>query len=126
MNKPRCGVDLIEIDRFARFFDKATSAQLEAIFTHDETTYCSNKEKPLQSLAARFAVKEACIKLFPKEASSKEVDFIDVEVIVDNYGAPSIKMTPKLKEIMQRYQVSSLSTSISHTEQSAIAMVVAA
>lgn len=121
---PKCGIDIVEIERFKRFID-GSQAQLTQLFTTDELRDCDAKKYPSQSLAGRFAIKEACLKCFPRECDNKALDFIDIEVAVDNYGAPFIRINDKLHAIMQRYHIQYLSASLSHTEQYACGIVTA-
>ena len=86
----RCGVDIVEIERFERFLANADEDQLRTVFSEAEMEYCNAKATRTQSLAARFAVKEACLKLFPQELALKSIDFGDFEVEIDNWGAPSV------------------------------------
>ena len=45
------------------------------------------------SLAARFAAKEACVKLFPREAALGAVGPADFSVSRDGYGAPAVELS---------------------------------
>lgn len=119
----RCGIDLVDIEKFTTFYSRTDETQLLDIFTHDELTYSRDKHDFIQSLAGCFAAKEACMKLFPSETALKELDFIDIELGHDYYGAPIIKFTDKLKELMQKYQYQQISISLSHTETNACAVV---
>lgn len=120
----KCGVDLVEIARFKRFLAHTPKQQLSQIFTERELQECSDKESSLHSLAARFAAKEACMKLFPKETSMNEWDFQDIEVSTDSFGAPFIERKGKVEQFMQRYAYREISLSITHADASACAFAV--
>src|SRR4051794_436694 len=63
----RCGIDNVEISRIERLLaDTPTEALLE-IFSATELTDSGEGPGRAASLAARFAAKEACVKLFPRE-----------------------------------------------------------
>jgi phosphopantetheine--protein transferase-like protein len=65
----RCGIDTVEIARVERLLLEAPPEDLRRIFSKEEL--CDVGEGPgrAASLAARFAAKEACLKLFPREAA---------------------------------------------------------
>jgi phosphopantetheine--protein transferase-like protein len=120
----KCGVDLVDIARFKRFLDKTPRQKLAQVFTEKEQKECSDKESSLHSLAARFAAKEACMKLFPKETAANEWDFQDIEVATDAFGAPFIERKGKIGQFMQRYAYREISLSITHADAYACAFAV--
>jgi holo-[acyl-carrier protein] synthase len=121
----RCGIDIVEIKRVKRMVKQSDVAQMQRIFTQQEWEYCQQKPSPEQSLAARFAVKEACLKLFPAETNRAELEFIDIEIIMDNHGAPGVYLSEKLKEILTRYALTRISVSMSHTANYACGVAMA-
>lgn len=120
----RCGIDIVEVERLQRMLERSDVEQMQRIFTSAEWEYCQQKPHPAQSLAARFAIKEACLKLFPAEANTAELEFIDIEVMMDNHGAPSINLNNKLKKFLDRYMLTRISISISHTVHYACGMAI--
>lgn len=125
MMASRCGIDLVEIARFQRWLKRCDPEQMQRIFTVAEWDYCYAKHYPIQSLAARFAIKEACMKLFPAEANRMELDFIDIEVVMNSDGAPCIQLSDKLKVFLQRYKLNQINISISHTSHYACGIAIA-
>ena len=75
---------------------------------------CRRRGHAVQSFAARFAVKEACMKLFPLETGLKDLDFNDIEITLDELGAPSIRMNGKISALMDRYSDAATRISITH------------
>ena len=57
------------------------------------------------SLAARFAAKEACLKLFPREAALGKLGQADFAVARDNYGAPRVVCSPAAVDVLARNRV---------------------
>ena len=55
------GIEIVETKRFTRYSDKS-DIRLSKFFTFDELEYCFKKRNPNNSLAGRFAAKEATIK----------------------------------------------------------------
>ncbi len=56
------GVDIIRISRIRATIDRFGDRFLERVFTEGERAYCARKRDAAQSLAVRFAAKEAVFK----------------------------------------------------------------
>ena len=56
------GTDLIEIARIAQTVDRFGERFLRRVYTPQEIAYCLGKRSSAESLAARFAAKEAAAK----------------------------------------------------------------
>lgn len=76
----KTGVDIQTISRFREQSDAVARGVRERVFTGAEREYCENAAHPAQHYAARWAAKEAFIKLIPAECS---VRFRDVTVDKD-------------------------------------------
>ena len=55
------GVDLVEVDRLREAWERTEGFRRE-VFTEAESAYCLERPDPYPHLAARFAVKEACLR----------------------------------------------------------------
>ena len=64
-----CGVDTVEIARMERLLRDATPENLQKLFTPRELEDAGHGPGRCASLAGRFAAKEACCKLFPRETA---------------------------------------------------------
>jgi phosphopantetheine--protein transferase-like protein len=62
----RCGIDTVEIARIERLLDETPASELDKIFSTRELTDSGDGPGRAASLAARYAAKEACVKLFPR------------------------------------------------------------
>ncbi len=62
----RCGIDSVEIERVERMLAETPAAELPKIFSTQELADAGEGAGRAASLAARYAAKEACIKLFPR------------------------------------------------------------
>lgn len=71
------GVDIIEVERIRAAFRRFGDRFLRKHFTPDEIAYCNAKVRPAESLAARFAAKEAFAKAYPGKTPLR---WVDVEV----------------------------------------------
>ena len=63
----RCGIDSVEIARIERMLAETPAEELTKIFSAQELADSGNGPGRAASLAARYAAKEACVKLFPRE-----------------------------------------------------------
>jgi holo-[acyl-carrier protein] synthase len=89
----RCGVDSVEIARIERLLAETPPAELGAFFSAQELADAGDGPGRAASLAARFAAKEACVKLFPREAALGALGPIDFSVARDGYGAPTVVLS---------------------------------
>ena len=83
------GIDIVEFSQIKgkinhRFIDRILSKEERK--RYDSIT---NEQRKLEYLAGRFAAKEAYTKVYKKFDIS--LNFIDVEVLNDDLGAPYIK-----------------------------------
>ena len=83
----RSGVDLIEIARIGESVDRFGQRFLERVYTPDELAGCGGR---VESLAARFAAKEAAAKMLGTGIWRHDIGWTDIEVVRDPVsGAPS-------------------------------------
>lgn len=109
------GVDIVDIARFTRALER-TPKLGERLFTDAE------RELPANSLAGRFAAKEALIKAF---GGSGSMTFHDMVVVKDELGKPSFDLQGAAAELASARGISSVHLSISHDANAAVAFVVA-
>jgi phosphopantetheine--protein transferase-like protein len=121
----RHAIDLVEIARVRRLLEETPRADLLRIFSERELADAARGPEPAR-LAARFAAKEACLKLFPRETALGELEAGDFEVVSGGYGAPNIACTPRAADVLARHWVDGISLSLSHDGTHATAVAVAA
>lgn len=109
------GVDVVDIDRFARSLER-TPGLADRLFTDHE------RGLPPRSLAARFAAKEALAKAL---GAPRGLRWTDAEVRRADDGRPSLHVTGTVQEAAERLGVTTWHLSLSHDGGVAIAMVVA-
>ncbi len=114
------GIDIVEVARIERTLNRFGQRFLRRVFTPGEWDYCSRKAHPGQSLAARFAAKEAVLKAMGTGLSGG-VNWTDVEVVNSESGKPEVKLSPALVRKIGNKKVL---LSISHTKEFAIAQAV--
>lgn len=117
------GTDIIEVYRIRETIER-TPRFLERVFTEDEREYCAAKGAgSAQSFAARFAAKEAFLKAI-RTGWRGEITWQNVEVVVDEEGAPSLLITGEARKILDRLGANRIHLSLSHTNEHATAQVV--
>ncbi len=119
----RTGVDLIEIERIKRAVDQHGDRFLERVYTATERQDCQQR---VESLAARFAAKEAVAKALGTGIWRQGVEWVDIEIVRDpTSGAPSLLLHRAAADHAQHLGLTEWSVSLSHDRERAIAFVVA-
>jgi holo-[acyl-carrier protein] synthase len=111
------GVDIVEIDRVADLATRYGERFRERVFTEREWSDCAGRA---ESLAARFAAKEATIKAL----GSREPALHEIEVIRPRDSRPRLRLYGRAAEVARRIGVRELALSLSHGREHAVAMVV--
>lgn len=114
------GIDLVEVGRIKRAHNRWGERFLRRVFTADERSYCMKKAHPEQSLAARFAAKEAVLKAIGTGLSGG-IRWTDIEVVNRKSGKPEVRLGER---ITRRIGNRKILLTISHTRELAIAQAV--
>jgi KDO2-lipid IV(A) lauroyltransferase len=122
----RCGIDTVEIARIERLLRETPSEDLGKLFSADELRESGDGPGRATSLAARFAAKEACLKLFPRETALGAIGAADFSVAANGYGAPGVVCSPAARDVLGRNRIASISLSLTHDRTSASAVALAA
>ena len=121
----RCGIDTVEIARIERLLAATPAEHLQRMFTAQEFADSGDGPGRPASLAARFAAKEACAKLFPRELVLGQIEPEDFSVERDGYGAPQVVCNAKAQALLDRHQLQSIAVSLTHDRTSASAVALA-
>jgi len=121
----RCGIDTVEIARIARLLRETPAQDLLKIFSAEELRDSGEGPGRAGSLAARFAAKEACLKLFPREAALGTIGPADFSVARDSYGAPRVVSSASAWDALNRHRIGHICLSLSHDRTSATAIALA-
>lgn len=112
------GTDIVEIARIeAKFTGNDKLAQL--IFTENELKQVADKTVKFQTLAGKWAAKEAFSKALGT-GIGKILHWQDMEISNDITGKPNITVS---EHIIESFHIQSISLSISHTSQYATATI---
>jgi holo-[acyl-carrier protein] synthase len=117
------GIDLIEIGRIQRSVERYGPRFLNRVYTAAEQAYCLRKRQAAESLAARFAAKEAGAKALGT-GISHGVNWLEIEVVREPGGRPTLRFHGRAAQIAARMGVSRAALSITHTATLAMASVV--
>ena len=121
----RCGIDTVEIARVERLLRETPAADLAKLFSAEELRDAGEGPGRAASLAARFAAKEACLKLFPRETALGKLGQADFAVARGNYGAPRVVCSPAALDVLARNRVKAIALSLTHDRTSASAVALA-
>ena len=121
----RCGVDTVEIARIERLLAETPHDDLHKLFSAQELQDAGEGPGRAASLAARFAAKEACTKLFPREAALGAIGPVDFSVSRDGYGAPAVGLSESAQIALGRNRLRSISLSLTHDRMQASAVALA-
>jgi holo-[acyl-carrier protein] synthase len=108
------GIDVCDVDRFAASVERRPGL-VQRLFTPTEAT------RPVASLAARFAAKEALAKAL---GAPSGLNWLDAEVSTDDEGRPSFSLTGTVAERARVLGVATIHLSLSHDAGIASAVVV--
>lgn len=112
-----CGIDIVEVSRFEKIVGDSNKSFIEKCFTEEEIRYCYspvNVKKQAERFAARFAAKEAVGKALGTGVMCDGVGMRDIEVIMNEKGAPSARLTGGALAQAEKSGISSISLSLSH------------
>ncbi len=118
----RTGVDLIEIERVRAAVEQHGQRFLQRVYTAAEIDCCRGR---IESLAARFAAKEAVAKTLGTGLWRSGVAWTDIEVLKEASGAPSLRLHGAAAARAAELGLVTWAVSLSHDRKQAIAFVVA-
>lgn len=111
------GIDIEDIDRFAKLDLKKDRIFFDKIYTPAEIKYCFSKSNPYQHLAARFAGKEAVIKAL-NSISISNINYNEIEIINNKKGIPQVTIKNKNLNNIK------IQLSLSHCKDKALAFAI--
>ena len=109
------GTDILDIRRFERLYLNWGNRLVSRLFNKNEIPSYSSKKKFIQSLAGKFAAKEAISKAFGTWIGSV-IGFKDIKILKNKNGAPTASIDNINDKIIH--------ISISHSDYYAIAFAI--
>ena len=116
------GTDLTDVVRIRALLEKYSGAFLKKAFGDVEASYCMSLANPAESLAARFAAKEAVLKALGTGFGSLAP--ADVEITHDASGAPAYLINEKTRSALQARGAQSAFLSVTHDGDYAMATAI--
>jgi len=120
INNIKIGVDLIEVERIKKTYERFGERFLKKVFTDKEIEYAFKRKNPFRHLAGRFAAKEAVMKAMGT-GFGKGVYFKNIEIVRKEGEAPFIVLYGKTKE---KFKDKKFSISITHDGKYALAFCI--
>lgn len=115
------GVDVVQVDRLARALAR-TPGLADRLFTSEERSGGTKGDRSPESLAARFAAKEAVAKALGAPGGLR---WRDAEVVALESGRPVLRLHGGVAEEAAAQGISAWHLSLSHDGGVATAVVVA-
>ena len=113
------GIDVVEV----RTIKQAENEFIKHIFTKNEIDYCESKTNNAQNYAVRYAAKKAFFKAIAIN-QKKYLNWKEIEISNDKLGKPNIVLHGNLKKIIKDNLITELKVSLSHINETAIAVVI--
>jgi holo-[acyl-carrier protein] synthase len=110
------GLDLVEIDRIKRTLERHGDRFLARVYTEREI---NDSEGRTESLAARFAAKEAVMKALGTGA----MDFREIEVFRDPGERPRVQLHGRARARAEKLGTQGIALSLTHSRTTAAASV---
>ena len=115
------GIDVVPVERFAETL-RRTPSLAGRLFTAAEQVTAAGAPRTAESLAARFAAKEALAKSL---GAGGGMHWTDAEVLVDDAGRPSLAVRGTVQARAESLGVRRFHVSLSHDGGIAAATVIA-
>ena len=113
------GTDIIEIARIRQAIDRRGERFLRRVYTETELNLYSQRP---QSLAARFACKEAVMKLLG--AKGKGMSWQDIETLAYPDGKPQLRLYGRAKIEAKKLGIKKIDVSLAHSRDYATATAI--
>ena len=116
----RVGVDVASVSAVSASWSRFGDAYLARVFTEHEIEVCGGPDPDTGRLAARFAAKEAVIKVL--RPVDEPVNLRDIEIRRDPGGWCTVELRAGAAHIAEREGLAQITVSISHEGELAVAM----
>jgi len=120
----RAGVDVASVAAVKASITRFGDRYLRRVFTDRELSDCARDDGPsAESLAARFAAKEAVVKVL--RPGGRQLDWRSIEVRREPDGSCSLALAGEAARRAQHAGLDDLAVALSHEGDIAVALVVA-
>lgn len=119
---PRIGCDMVRVEDVTASVERFGDRYLRRVFTPHELDVCSGPARD-QRLAARFAAKEAVVKVLrPRDIA---LPWRSIEIRRQSWGGCEVALSGNASMLAREQRLADFQVSISHESEYAIAMVMA-
>ena len=116
----RLGIDAVEVERFKRVLNRRPGLSAR-LFTDEELVTADGTPRKVESLAARFAAKEATMKVLGVGVGA--VSFHTISVRTKPSGEPELVLSGRAATLASEQGLDALTCSLTHTKSVAVAIV---
>jgi holo-[acyl-carrier protein] synthase len=121
----RVGIDLVDVDAVGESLDTHGEQYLARVYTDRELDACRSATGiAVERLAARFAAKEAAMKVL-RPSSQDAIPWPSIEVLSAAGGWVSLELGGAAAELAEQAGIEELQLSITHEGTQACAVVIA-
>ena len=113
------GIDIIETERIESATKQWGERFLNRVYTEAELKICRDR---IPSLAARFAAKEAVMKVLG--TGTKGAGWREIEILADGNGKPLVKLHGRARNKAEELNLGEICISLSDTKQHAVAVAI--
>ena len=117
------GIDHIEIERVARVWKRHGERFGRRVYTRAEWAYCLSRPHPAQSLAGRFAAKEAAMKALGLGWPGG-IAYRDIEITREPTGKPGLRFSNRAARCASTIGMSRAVVSMTHDRTHSSATVI--
>ncbi|MDF2871666.1 MAG: NAD(P)H-hydrate dehydratase [Anaerocolumna sp.] len=116
------GTDIIKIDHLKPFLERLDDPFIQKTYTSSELELILSRPTPLNSLATRFAGKEAVFKCLGVHGNTVLLN--EIEILENTVGQPTVTLLGKAKDTADHLGIVLISISLSYDTDYAIAFAV--
>ena len=117
------GIDSVDVERFTKAAHERGLKFTEKIFTAKELEYAGTKKDNFTHMAGKFAAKEAVKKAIP-DGAEIGLRWTDIEILNSDDGKPYAVLHGAADKLKNKYGISKVLVSISHTHKVAVSNAV--
>jgi holo-[acyl-carrier protein] synthase len=119
MKQAHIGIDIIEIGRIKNAVSRWGQHFLSRLYTESELSLCQGRT---ESLAVRFAAKEAVMKALGTQISA--VSWKEIEILSGAEGEPLVCLHGQTLLTAEKLGLRGFAISLSHSRENAVALVI--
>lgn len=118
------GLDIVDVERVTRMLEREGERVTSRLLTEREWAYCAGMHTPAQHVAARLAAKEAAFKALAGTEEARGIGWREIEVVHDEHRRPCVVLHGRAAQRARELAVSRTLVTLSHSRQTAGAVVV--